>query len=318
MPKTKTTKLSVIIPAKNEAENITPLYKELATALSPLHLVWEVIFIDDGSTDQTLAKLKALHERHPEIKVISFRGNFGKSAALQAGFNLAKGNIIITLDADLQDNPKEIPRFLKIIKHEDCDLVTGWKKSRHDPFFSKVLPSRIINKLTSLLTGINLHDINCGFKAYRQEVVKDLNLYGELYRFIPVLAAKQNYKIVETPVTHRPRVKGQSNFGWTRGIKGLLDLLTVIFLTGYLRRPAHFFGTLGLVSSAIGFAIGLYITYLRITTGTIQYRTPLLFLGILLTIIGIQLFTTGLLAEMLLNINQKPNTVDKYIKSTLT
>ncbi len=290
--------LSFIIPAKDEESSVAILYKEITEVTGELGERFEIIFIDDGSTDNTFGELKRLHKKDKRVKVIKLRGNFGKSVALQIGFSHAKGNIVFTLDADLQDNPKDIPSFIRKLK-EGYDLVSGWKQRRHDPQLSKVIPSRIINFLTRFLTGVPIHDTNCGFKAYRKEVVENLNLYGELYRFIPVLAAKQNFKVGEVPVSHRRRVYGKTKFGWSRGIKGLLDLLTVVFLTGYIQRPGHFFGTFGFLSFFFGFLIGIYITYLRITTGSIQYRQPLLYFGVLLMIVGIQLITTGLLAEMI-------------------
>lgn len=289
--------LSFIIPAKNEGESVSILHEELVNVIKQLGNPYEIIFIDDGSTDSTLEELKKLQKKDKHIKAISLRGNFGKSVALQVGFDHAKGDIIFTLDADLQDNPKEIPQFLEKIE-QGYDLVSGWKKTRNDPSLSKVLPSRVINFLTRKLTGIKIHDTNCGFKAYRKTVVENLNLYGELYRFIPVMAAKQNFRVGEIIVDHRTRKFGKTKFGWSRGIKGILDLLTIIFLTGYFKRPGHFFGTLGLFAFFVGFLIGAYITYLRITTGSIQFRHPLLFLGMLLMIIGVQLISTGLLAEM--------------------
>lgn len=307
--------LSFVIPAKNEEDSVEILYKEIIKAVKELKQTFEIIFIDDGSTDKTFSILKKIHAKDKRIKVLKLRGNFGKSAALQAGFNQAHGTVIFTLDADLQDNPKEIPTFLKKLD-EGYDLVSGWKKIRHDPSFSKVIPSRIVNFITRKLTGLNIHDTNCGFKAYRREVINNLNLYGELYRFIPIIAAKQNFKVAEVVVEHRPRKYGKTKFGWGRGIKGMLDLLTVVFLTGYLRRPGHFFGTLGLTSFFLGFIIGVYISYLRLTTGTIQYRQPLLFLGILLMIIGIQLISIGLLGEMITYWRQKDNP-DKYIAETV-
>ncbi|KKQ14146.1 MAG: Undecaprenyl-phosphate 4-deoxy-4-formamido-L-arabinose transferase, partial [Candidatus Daviesbacteria bacterium GW2011_GWA1_36_8] len=239
---------------------------------------------------------KKIKKTDPKVKILKLRGGFGKSVALQVGFENSKGEIIITLDADLQDNPDQIYKFLNKLD-EGYDLVSGWKKKRYDPF-TKVIPSRILNYVTSFLTGVKIHDINCGFKAYRKKVLENINIYGELYRFIPVFAAKQNYKIAEVIVNHRKRKFGITKFGWERNIKGLLDLITITFLTGYFRRPGHFFGTLGLTSLFIGTVIGIYITYLRVTTGSIQDRHPLLFLGMLLIIVGIQLISTGLLAEM--------------------
>lgn len=296
-------KLSFVIPAKDEEGSVEKLYNEIAIQAQKITKQFEVIFIDDGSRDNTFNILKQISQKDKNLKVIKFRGNWGKAAALQTGFAHASGDIIFTMDADLQDNPAEIPNFLKKIE-EGYDLVSGWKKDRHDPWH-KVIPSRVLNWLTGKFTGVWLHDINCGFKAYRREVVENLNLYGELFRFIPVFAAKQNYKVTEIPVEHRKRKFGKSKFGIERNIKGLLDLITIIFLTGYVRRPGHFFGTMGLLSFFVGTVIGLYITYLRITTGNTQGRHPLLFLGILLIIVGIQLLTTGLLAEMLLFSRQK-------------
>ncbi|OGY12941.1 MAG: glycosyl transferase family 2 [Candidatus Blackburnbacteria bacterium RIFCSPLOWO2_01_FULL_41_27] len=296
-------KLSFVIPAKDEEGSVEELYREISREAGKITKQFEIIFIDDGSKDKTFEILKELSQKDKNVKVVKFRGNWGKAAAFQTGFSLATGDIIFTMDSDLQDNPSEIPNF--IAKLEDgYDLVSGWKKERHDPWH-KVIPSRVLNWLTGKFTGVWLHDINCGFKAYRREVVENLNLYGELFRFIPVFAAKQNYRVTEIPVEHKERKFGKSKFGFERNIKGLLDLITIIFLTGYVRRPGHFFGTLGLASFFSGFLIGIYITYLRVSAGNIQGRSPLLFLGILLMVIGIQLLTTGLLAEMLLFSRQK-------------
>lgn len=291
--------LSIIIPAKNEEKSLNLLYGEIKTILIKLNKTYEIIFVDDGSTDLTFSEMKKIHTQDKRVRIIKLRGNFGKSIALQVGFDNAAGDIVFTIDADLQDNPKEIPSFLNKIE-EGYDIVSGWKKKRFDPSVTKVIPSKIINFLTRCLTGVQIHDTNCGFKAYRREVIANLNLYGELYRFIPIIAAKQNYKVGEIVVEHRARKYGKTKFGWGRGIKGILDLLTIVFLTGYQRRPGHFFGTIGLAFFMTGFIIGLYITYLRITTGGIQYRQPLLFLGMLLMIIGIQFISTGLLAEMMI------------------
>lgn len=307
--------ISIIIPAKDEAENIKPLYLQLTKVMNSLKKTYEVIFVDDGSTDNTFNKVRNLHQKDSHIKGIKHRGNFGKSIALQTGFDNAKGQIIITLDADLQDDPKEIPNFLNKL-NDGYDLVSGWKKKRYDPF-SKTFPSKIGNWVTRLFTGVKIHDLNCGFKAYKKEVVKSLNLYGELYKYIPVLALKQNFKVGEIVVSHHPRKFGKSKFGWQRNIKGFIDMLTVIFLTTYMQRPAHFFGTVGLLSFSSGFVIGLYITYLRITTGSIQFRHPLLYLGMLLMIVGVQLLTTGLVAELILSFNQKNNSEKNHIDQNI-
>lgn len=307
--------ISFIIPAKDEEASVGPLYKELVGEASKIRKTFEIIFIDDGSKDKTFEKLTVLRKKDRRVRVLQLRGNFGKSVALQVGFAHAKGDIIFTLDADLQDDPNEIPRFLKKI-NEGYDLVSGWKKERHDPKISKVIPSRIINFLARRITQVTIHDMNCGFKAYRKEVVKNLNLYGELYRFIPIMAAKMRFKVTEISIKHRARKFGKSKFGWSRSIKGILDLLTIIFLTGYGQRPAHFFGSIGCAFFGGGFVIGLYITYLRLTTGSIQFRQPLLFLGVLLMVLGVQLITTGLLAEMLVYSRNK-NDYSSMIKKII-
>lgn len=313
--KDQTNMLSFIIPVKNEEESVEILFKEIEDVVKAVKKDFELIFVDDGSTDSTFDVLKKLRSKNTRIKIIRHRGNWGKSIALQNGFDKAKGEIIFTLDGDLQDNPSDIPDFLKKLS-EGYDLVSGWKQKRLDSPVGKVIPSRIVNFLARTLTGVKIHDTNCGFKAYRKEVIQSLNLYGELYRFIPIIAAKQNFKVGEVTVTHRQRKFGKTKFGWSRGIKGILDLLTVVFITGYVQRPGHFFGTLGIGSFSIGFLIGIYISYLRFTTGSIQYRQPLLYLGILLMIIGIQLITTGLLAETIIY-SRKRFDYTSAIKETL-
>lgn len=307
--------ISFVIPAKNEAENVEILYRELSSQLSKIKRPYEVIFIDDGSKDATFKLLVKLHTNDARVVVIRHRAWFGKSAALTSGFDAAKGEIIITMDADLQDNPKDIPAFLKKID-EGYDLVSGWKKKRHDPAL-RVLASRVAHLLVSTFTNVKLHDLNCGFKAYRKEVAKSLDLYGELYRFIPAMVLKDGYKVTEIPVTHRKRLHGKTKYGWGKMIKGFLDFITVVFLTGYLQRPGHFFGTLGLASFSSGFIIGLYIAYLRFTTGSIQYRHPLLFFGMLLMIIGVQLVSTGLLGEMMLNTSRASKKIASRISEKL-
>jgi len=295
--------LSFVIPVKDEEKTLKTLYQEILAAIKPLKKSFEIIFIDDGSADNSLEIMERLRKKDKGVNIIKFRGNFGKSEALAAGFRQAKGEIIITLDADLQDDPEEIPKFLTKI-NQGYDLVCGWKKERKDPL-NKVIPSRFWNFLASTLSGVKLHDFNCGFKAYKKEVVKNLPLYGELYRLIPILVAEKKFKITEIPVRHRHRKFGQSKFGWDRFLKGFLDLITIIFLTKFIRRPAHFFGSIGVILFSIGFAIGAYITYLRISFGNIQGRQPLLLGGILLMVVGVQLFSTGLLAEMITYLSRK-------------
>lgn len=299
----KSPDISFVIPAKDEEESVESLYKEIVSEVLRLKKTYEIIFVDDGSTDNTLEKFIKLKNKDKKVKVIKHRGNWGKAIALQNGFDLSRGDIIFTLDADLQDNPKEIGKFLKKL-NEGYDLVSGWKKVRHDPV-SKLVSTKLFNGVVRKLTGLKIHDVNCGFKAYKREVIESIDFYGDLFRLIPVLAHKQNFRVGEVTVEHRARKFGKTKFGLERSYKGSLDLLTVLFLTGYLRRPGHFFGGLGLLSFFFGFLIGLYITYLRITTGSIQFRHPLLFLGMLLMIVGVQLVTTGLLAELILNLSQK-------------
>jgi len=306
-------KISLVIPAKDEAGSVKRLYQEIFSVLSSVAKSAEIIFIDDGSKDNTFAILARIAKKDKRVKIIKLRGNWGKSVALQTGFDHAKGDTIITMDADLQDDPRDIPKFIDKI-NEGFDLVVGWKKKRKDPFIT-VLFSRIFNNLLiPVLTGVKLHDNNCGFKAFKKEAAKSLNLYGELFRFIPVILSKQNYKICEIEVHHRKRLFGKSKFGIAKNIKGFLDLITITFLTGYIRRPGHFFGGLGIISFSLGFLIGIYITYLRITTGSIQYHLPLLILGLLLMVIGVQFVTTGLIAEMMTNFNQKNSSYERFIE----
>lgn len=302
--------LSFVIPIKDEEKSLEKLFREIETVAKYSAKKYEVIFVDDGSRDKSIQVIKRLKRANKRIRCLKLRGNFGKSIALMTGFKHAKGDIIFTLDGDLQDNPKEVPKFLEKI-NAGYDLVSGWKKKRYDPI-SKTLPSKIGNYLTRVLTGVKIHDLNCGFKAYKKEVVKNLKLSGELYKFIPIIASKDRFRVAEVIVEHRKRIYGESKFGWERNTKGILDLITVFFLTGYLRKPGHFFGTLGITFFIPGFLIGLYITYLRVTTGTIDYRYPLLFLGALLMIVGVQFISTGLLAEMI-NINREDSNIDSYI-----
>ena len=296
--------LSVVIPLLDERESIGSLHSSLIAVLGALGKEYEIIFVDDGSEDGTFGILKSLHEKDPEhIRVIQFRRNFGKTAALTAGFRQARGEVVITMDADLQDDPREIPGLLDRLS-DDYDLVVAWRHERRDPL-SKRLPSKIANTAVSALTGVRIHDLNCGFKAYRREVVQDLKLYGELHRFIPVLAHWRGYRVTEQKVVHRPRQYGQSKYGFERLGRSFLDFGMVLFLTYYLKRPMHLFGTLGALLSLFGFAIGLYLTGLWVVGEGIGWR-PLLFLGILAMVVGVQMASIGLLGEMIRNFAYDP------------
>ncbi len=294
--------LSFVIPLKDEEGTLQELYEKILRNV-PSNLSFEIIFIDDGSSDNSYEILKEIHERDKRVKLIRFRRNFGKASALLSGFNRAKGDIIITMDADLQDDPKEIPKFIEKIK-EGYDLVSGWKKERKDPI-TKKLPSKIFNKLASILTGVKIHDFNCGYKAYRREVIENLEIYGELYRYIPALANSKGFKITEIPVEHHERKYGRSKYGWERIIKGFLDLITVIFLTRFLKRPMHLFGGIGILFLITGFIINLSLVLYKLLTGALIGTRPLLTLGVLLMIIGVQFLSLGLIGEMLSNLTHE-------------
>jgi glycosyltransferase involved in cell wall biosynthesis len=290
-------KISVVIPVLNEHESVEQLYFELVDVFQSMELAtYEIVFIDDGSTDGTFDVLRSLHDVDPYVKIIQFRRNFGKSAALAAGFDVASGDIIFTMDGDLQDNPEEIPCFLEALA-AGYDLVSGWKYPRHDPL-SKTLPSSIFNWVVRRMTGVRLHDFNCGFKAYRRAVTEDLVLYGELHRYIPVLAHQRGYRVTEIKVKHRSRAHGHSKFGARRFARGFFDFLTVLFLGVYTWRPLHLFGWLGGGSFASGFLINLYLTILWVGGERPIGDRPLLMLGVLLMIVGLQFLSIGLLAEM--------------------
>lgn len=297
--------LSVVIPVFNEEESLPPLCAKLRAALDPLEQSYEIIFIDDGSTDDSFAVIRQLSDEYPSIRAVRFRRNYRKAAALATGFKEARGQVVITMDADLQDDPDEIPRLLQKLA-EGCDLVSGWKKKRHDPL-SKTLPSRVFNKVTSMVCGIRLHDFNCGLKAYKREVCEDAlpYLYGELYRFLPAIAHWGGYRVEEIPVQHHPRQFGYSKFGTKRLLNGFLDLMTITFVVRFMTTPMHIFGSLGLLSTLAGSLICAYVALLRIEYGNIQNRHPLLLLGMLLVIVGIQSFSTGLLGDMIASMNQR-------------
>ncbi|TML43519.1 MAG: glycosyltransferase family 2 protein [Actinobacteria bacterium] len=288
--------ISIVIPLHDEERSIALLYEELQAALEPLGQRWEAVFVDDGSVDGSFAALTRLHDTNENVRVVRLRRNFGKAAALAAGFGQARGEIVVTIDADLQDDPAEIPRLL-VKLDEGFDLVSGWKTRRRDSLRRRLL-SRIFNWVTGRVSGLRLHDMNCGLKAYRSEVVRGMPLYGELHRFIPVLAQFRGFRVAELPVNHRPREHGRSRYGVERYVRGFLDLLTVSFIGRYRHRPLHLFGGLGLVLGLIGFAILIYLTVVKALGHSIGER-PLLTLGVLLVVVGLQFFSLGLISEML-------------------
>lgn len=290
---------SVVIPVKDEAESLPTLYKELKTVFNKISKNFEIIFVDDGSTDETKKILTGFEKSDKSVKNIFFRTNFGKSAALSEGFEKANGETIITLDADLQDNPADIPNLIKKM-NEGYDFVNGWRYKRADNITKKI-SSFLFNRGTSLLSGVDLHDFNCGLKLFKKEVANEIFVHGELHRFIPVLAAKRKFKVTEVKVNNRHRMFGKSKYGHGlgRSWRGVIDLLTSIFISDYATKPAHFFGKAGLILFLIGFFMDSYVTYVKITTGTTQAKIPLLLAGILFMLLGVQLLSTGLIAEMI-------------------
>ncbi len=294
---TKRVAVSVVIPLFNEEGSLPVLADELKSVLGSMGMPYEIIYVDDGSTDDSFKILRDLHKKNKRIKVIRLRKNFGKSTALALGFQQATGDIVVTLDADLQDDPAEIPNLVKELK-KGYDVVSGWKKRRRDPI-TKTIPSKLFNYTVRLITGIKIHDFNCGLKAYRQNVIKTIKIYGELHRFIPVLAHWQGFGIGELIVQHRKRKFGKTKFGITRFMKGFLDFITVIFTTRFAARPLHLFGTIGLVSFFTGFIIDAYLTIQWFLGNIALSNRPLLLAGFLLIIVGVQFFAIGLLGEMI-------------------
>src|SRR5881275_779677 len=288
--------ISVVVPVHEEERTVALLFDELQAALDPLGQPWEAVFVDDGSTDGSFAALTRLHNLHDNVRVVRLRRNFGKAAALAAGFANAEGDVVVTIDGDLQDDPAEIPRLLAKLD-EGYDLVSGWKTHRRDPLRRRI-PSRLFNAVTGRMSGLRLHDMNCGLKAYRAEVVRGMPLYGELHRFIPVLAQYRGFRVAELPVNHRPREHGRSRYGVERYVRGFLDLLTVSFIGRYRHRPLHLFGGLGLVLGLAGLAILVYLTVLKVGGHAIGER-PLLTLGVLLVVVGLQFFSLGLISELI-------------------
>ena len=289
--------LSIVVPLYNEAESIPELHSQICAVCEKNKIPFEIIYVDDGSTDNSFNILKEIHKKDSRAKIIQFRKNFGKSEAISAGFSASIGKMVVTMDADLQDDPAEIPKLIEKL-NQGYDLVSGWKKNRKDPL-SKKIPSRLFNFVTSLMTGIRIHDFNCGLKIYRQEVVKSVDVYGELHRYIPALAKLKGFKIGEIAVNHRPRKYGKTKYGFSRFFNGFFDLITVMFLSKYMKRPLHLFGLIGLFSTLIGGGITVYLIILRIIKTAYLSNRPLLFIGVLLVIVGIQFISIGLLGEML-------------------
>ncbi|MER3439692.1 MAG: glycosyltransferase, partial [Chloroflexota bacterium] len=289
--------LSIVIPVMNEEGNLRELYHRLTAVLERIGLPYEIIFIDDGSKDGTWPLIRSFCEADRRVVALRHRRNFGKAQALANGFAVAQGDVVITMDGDLQDDPDELPRFLAKLD-EGYDLVSGWKQRRQDPL-GKTAPSKLFNWTVRRVSGVPLHDFNCGFKAYRQEVTRAIRLYGELHRFTPVLADAEGFRVTEIPVKHHPRTWGASKYGYKRLVKGFLDLLTVIFLTNYRQRPMHLFGMPGLLALAIGVVLGMYLTFERLMLDARIGTRPLLMLSVLLVVIGAQFFGLGLLGEFL-------------------
>ncbi len=303
--------LSVVIPLYNEEENVHLLYEKLREALDPLKQEYEILFVDDGSTDGTLSVLDVIQAKDNRIVVVSLRRNFGQTAAFAAGFDFARGDVIVTMDGDLQNDPADIPKLLERIK--DYDLVSGWRKERKDPFFTRRLPSIMANWLISNVTGVKLHDYGCSLKAYRRDVIENLKLYGEMHRFIPAVASWYGVRIAEVETVHHPRTHGKSKYGISRTVKVVLDLITVKFLQSFSTRPIQFFGPVGVLSGLLGFLILLSLSMDKLVKGRDIGGRPLLLLGALLVIVGIQLIGMGLLGEMLVRVYHESQKKPIYV-----
>ncbi|MEE2775268.1 MAG: glycosyltransferase family 2 protein [Acidobacteriota bacterium] len=290
--------ISVLVPVLDEQDTVGDLASQVAAVLDGLGRSFELVFIDDGSTDETVKRIRDVRHGEARVKLVQLRRNFGKAAALCAGFDHCRGELVVTIDGDLQDDPSEIPRLLEALEQGELDLVSGWKRDRMDPA-SKRYPSRLFNWVTRKIARVDLHDFNCGFKLYRKAVLEQVSIYGELHRYIPVLASRRGFRVGEVRVRHHPRRHGTTKYGWDRLYKGLLDLMTVLFITKYTRRPLHLFGVFGLLFGGIGLGINAYLVMLKFLEGESLSRRPLLLLGVLLMVLGFQILTTGLLAEMI-------------------
>jgi len=289
--------LSIVIPVRNESANLPQLYQELTEALEGLGRPYEILFVDDGSTDDSFERLASIQARDPRVRVIRFRRNFGQTAAFAAGFAHARGRLIVTSDGDLQNDPRDMPAMVTRID-DGYDIVCGWRRPRKDPFLSRRLPSLVANRLISWATGVRLHDYGCSLKVFRAEVVKPLRLYGEMHRFLPAIASESGVRIAEVAVSHRARQHGRSNYGLSRAVRVALDLLTVKFLLSYSTRPLQIFGLVGLLMGLAGLAVTGWLSYVKLVGHQSIGTRPLLLLGILLIFTGVQLVTLGLLAEL--------------------
>ena len=301
--------LSLVIPVYNEADSLLPLVDEIDAALTAAGLRFEIVFVDDGSTDGSFRVMQSLAASRADVRVVKLRRNFGKAAALSHGFEVCRGDVVVTLDGDRQDDPAEIPRLVARLD-EGYDLVSGWKEDRQDPL-NKTLPSRFFNWTVRRTSGLPLHDFNCGLKAYRREVVDTIHVYGEQHRYIPVVAAQAGFRVTEEPVHHRKRTAGVSKYGWQRYLRGYLDLTTVLFLGRYQHRPQHLFGGIGTLFIVIGLLVELYLTIDKLVFGNPIGQRPLLLLGALLIIVGVQLLSLGLIGELIANsrARQGPDTL---------
>lgn len=311
MPEEREIAVSIVVPLYNEEQNVPLLYAELRAVMESLGEEYEIILVDDGSEDNTPALLEDLQAKDDRIVAVWLRRNFGQTAALSAGFDQARGKVVVTLDGDLQNDPADIPQLLE--KSKDYDVVSGWRVNRQDPFLSRRLPSIIANWVISKVTGVHLHDYGCTLKAYRREVIQGIRLYGEMHRFIPAIASWMGTSIVEVPTHHRPRRFGKSKYGISRIVRVILDLIAVKFLVSYSTRPIQFFGRLGIFSVLIGLALSAYLTALKLFAGVDIGRRPLLLLGVLLIILGVQLVAMGLLGELLVRVYHESQAKPIYV-----
>lgn len=311
--------VSLVIPLLNEAESLNELHDWIVSQMQSNAYTYELIFIDDGSTDESWQTVESLSKSNTSVKAIRFKRNYGKSQALNAGFHMATGQVVITMDADLQDNPEEIPELVRMIETENYDLVSGWKKKRYDSFFTKNLPSKLFNWAARKTSGIQLHDFNCGLKAYKNEVVKAIDVYGEMHRYIPVLAKNAGYeRITEKVVQHQARKYGYTKFGTDRFINGFLDLITIWFVSKFAKRPMHFFGSLGSLVFLIGFLFALYLGIDKLyinTKGRLITQRPEFYIALVSMIIGTQLFLAGFISEMISrnNSNKKRYHINSFL-----